>query len=57
MISIKILFDTSLPRVVDHEMLPLCVDFAEPNTVGSLLLEDVVRVWRDHPVCILAGFA
>ena len=41
--SIKILFDTSLPRVVGHKMLFLCVGFAVPSTVGSLLLDDVVR--------------
>ena len=41
--SIKILFDTSLPRVVDHKMLFLCVGFAVPGTVWSHLLDDVVR--------------
>ena len=41
--SFKILFDASLPRVAGHEMLFLCVGFAVPCTVGSLLLDDVVR--------------
>ena len=41
--SSKILFDTSLPRVVDHKMLFLCVRFAVPSTMGSPLLSDVVR--------------
>ena len=41
--SIKILFDTSLPRVVGHEMLFLCLSFAVPSTTSSLLLDDVVR--------------
>ena len=41
--SFIILFDTSLPRVVGHKMLFLCVGFAVPSTVGSLLLDDVVR--------------
>ena len=41
--SIIILSDTSLPRVVDHDVLFLCVCFAVPSTVGSLLLDDVVR--------------
>ena len=35
--------DTSLPRVVGHKMLFLCLGFAVPSTVGSLLLNDVVR--------------
>ena len=41
--SIEILFDTSLPRVVGHAMLFVCVCFAVPSTVGSLLLDDVMR--------------
>ena len=41
--SIKILFDTSLPRVVGHEMLFLCFSFAVPSTTRSSLLDDVVR--------------
>ena len=44
--SIIILFDTSLPRVVGHKMLFLCVGFAMPSTVGSPLLDDVVRNWE-----------
>ena len=35
--------DTSLPRVVGRKMLFLCLGFAVPSTVGSLLLNDVVR--------------
>ena len=36
-------FLISLPRVMGHEMLFLCVGFAVPCTVGSPLLDDVVR--------------
>ena len=49
--SIMILSDTTLPRVVGHEMLFLCVCFAVPSTVGSLLLDDVVRD-GEHPIAI-----
>ena len=58
--SIKILFDTSLPRVVGHKMLFLCVGFAVPSTVGSHLLDDVVRDGESiqSPLTqILTGFA
>ena len=48
--SIKILFDTSLSRV-SHEMHFLCFGFAVPSTVGSRLLDDVVRD-GEHPVAI-----
>ena len=41
--SIKILFDTSLPRVEGQEMLFLCVSFAVPSTTRSSLSDDVVR--------------
>ena len=41
--SFKILFDTSLPRVVGHEMLFLCLGFAVPSTTRSHLSDDVVR--------------
>ena len=41
--SIKILFDTSLPRVVGHETLFLCFSFTMPNTMRSPLLDDIVR--------------
>ena len=44
--SINILFVTSLPRVVGHEMLFLCFGFAVSSTVVSLLLNDVVRDWE-----------
>ena len=33
--SIKILFGTSLPPIVGHKMLFLCVGFAVPSTVVS----------------------
>ena len=58
--SIKNIFDTSLPRVVGHEMLFLCVGFAVPSTVGSPLLDDVVRDGESiqSPLTkILTGFA
>ena len=58
--SIKILFDTSLPRVVSHEMLFLCVGFAVPSTVANLLLDDVMRDGESiqSPLPrILTGFA
>ena len=58
--SIKILFDTSLPRVVGHEMLFLCVGFAVPSTVWSPLLDDAVRDGDSiqSPLTkILTGFA
>ena len=41
--SIKILFDTFLPRVVDHEMLFLSLSFAVPSTTRSHHPDDVVR--------------
>ena len=41
--SIMILFDTSLPRVVGHNMLFLYLSFAVPNTVASPLPDDEVR--------------
>ena len=58
--SIKILSDTSLSRVVGHEMLFLCVGFAMPSTVGSPLLDDVVRDGESiqSPLTkLLTGFA
>ena len=58
--SFKILFDTSLPRVVGHKMLFLCFGFAVPSTVGSPLLDEVVRNWesiQSSLVKIWAGFA
>ena len=58
--SIKIPFDTSLPRVVGHKMLFLCVGFAVPSTMGSPLLDDEVRDRESiqSPLTkILAGFA
>ena len=58
--SIKILFDTSLSRAVGHEMLFLCVGFAVPSTVGSSLLDDVVRDGESIPsplTKIFTGFA
>ena len=58
--SITILFDTSLPRVVGHKMLFLCVCFAVPSTVGSHLLDDVIRNWQSIQSSLtknLAGFA
>ena len=57
---IKILFDASLSRVVGHEILFLCVGFAVPGTVGSHLLDDVVRDGESiqSPLTkILTGFA
>ena len=41
--SNKILFETSPSSIVGYEMLFLCVGFAVPSTVGSHLLDDVVR--------------
>ena len=41
--SIRILYDTSLPLIVDHKKLFLCVGFAVPRTVRSPFLDDVVR--------------
>ena len=58
--AIKIIFDTSLSRVVGHEMLFLCLGFAVPSTEGSLLLDDVVRDGEciQSPLTkILTGFA
>ena len=59
--SIKILFDTSRPyTVMGHEMLFLCVGFAVPSTVGSPLLNDVMRDGESiqSPLTkILTGFA
>ena len=46
--SINILFGKSLPRVMGHEMLLLCVGFSVPSTVGSHLLVDVVRDGSRH---------
>ena len=40
--SIKILFDTSRPRVVGHKMLFLYVGFSLPRTTRYSLLDDVV---------------
>ena len=40
--SFKFLFDTSPRRVVGHEMLFLCLNFAVPSTTKSLLFDDVV---------------
>ena len=40
--SFKLLFETSPPRIVGHEMLCLCVSFAVPSTTRSPLLDDVV---------------
>ena len=36
-------FDTSLSRVMGYDVLFLCVGFAVPTTVWSLLVDDVVR--------------
>ena len=44
--SIKILFDTSLPRVVGHEMLFLCVCSFVPSTVGLSFLMTQCRMER-----------
>ena len=58
--SIKILVDTSLPRVVGHEMLFLCLSFAVPSTTRSLLFDDAVRDWESiqSPLLkMLVGFA
>ena len=58
--SIIIIFDTSLPRVVGHKKLLLCVGFAVPSTVGSSLLDDVVLDGESiqSPLTkILTGFA
>ena len=58
--SIKFLFDTSPPRIVGYEVLFLCFSFAVPSTMGSHLLNDVVRDGESIPsplVKILAGFA
>ena len=43
--AIKILFDTSPPRIVRYEMLFLCFSFTVPSTTKSLLFffNDVVR--------------
>ena len=41
--SIKILFDTSPPRIVGTEMPFLCLSFAVPSTTRSPLFNDVVR--------------
>ena len=48
--SIKILFDTSLPRVVGHEMLFLCLSFAVPSTTRWESIQSSL-------VKMLAGFA
>ena len=58
--SFKNFFDTSLPRVVGHEMLFLCLTVAVPSTTKSLLSDDVVRDWgsiQSPLVKIVAGFA
>ena len=59
--SIIIILDASLPRVVGHEVLFLCFGFAVPNTVVSLLLDDVVRDGENIQSPLskknLAGFA
>ena len=57
--STKILFDASLPRVVGHEMLFLCISFVEPSTTRSPHPHDVVRDSENIQsplVKILAGF-
>ena len=38
--------DRSLPRIVGHMVLFLCFSFAVSSTMGSLLLDDVVRDWE-----------
>ena len=58
--SITILFDTSLPHIVDQIVLFLCFSFAVPSTVGSPLLDDVVQDWESIQsplVKMLAVFA
>ena len=58
--SIKILFDTSLLRVVGDMVLFLCFSFAVPSTMVSLLLDYVVRDRENIQssfVKFLAGFA
>ena len=50
--SIKILFVTSPSRMVDQEMLFLCLSFAVPSTTRSSLSDDVVRDWESIPVVI-----
>ena len=58
--SIKILSATSLPRIVDHKKLFLCVGFAVPRTVESLLLDDVVldgESIQSPATQILTGFS
>ena len=58
--SIKILLETSPPRIVGHEMLFLCLSFAVPSTTRSPLLDDVVLDGESilSPlVKILDGFA
>ena len=55
-----ILFDASLPGVVGHKMLFLCFSFAVASTLGSHLLDYVVRdreSIQSPLVKILAGFA
>ena len=50
----------SSARFEGHKMLFLCVGFAVPSTVGSLLLDDVARNWESiqSPLTkILTGFA
>ena len=57
--SIKILFDTSPPRIVGQEMLFLCLNLAVPSTTRWPLSDDVVRDWESIQsplVKILAGF-
>ena len=41
--SFVISFETSLARVVGHRVLFLCLSFAVPSTMRSLLLDYVVR--------------
>ena len=58
--SIKILSGTSLPRIVDHKKLFLCVGFAVPRAVVSLLLDDVVpdgECIQSPATQILTGFS
>ena len=50
--SFRFLFETSPPRIVDHEMLFLCLSFAVPGTAVLPFLDDVVLDLRKHPVAI-----
>ena len=58
--SFKFLFESSPPRVMGHIVLFLCLSFAVPSTMVSLLLVDVVRNWegiQSPLIKIWAGFA